>query len=292
MSFLLAARVAGLAGTSPRAIRAPEVAAQEASAGVSGDAPAAALPIRWTPDPVNPARTKVAGDVIRRLDNLRPAEETFESFLHWWVGKAGPGPMEDTEELLAQWTWLNERRVWARVDPVETAPAPSEPPVAEAPEPEPDKPAVTAAEPEPASPPVVTPERGLAAPLAEDHPKIAPGRRKLRPAEAATRFVEWVQICGRAGKFNDRQLAELYREHCKAEDLIALPENFLRRELLKLPEVTRRQETDYVLAKGGIRDRKRNRMWTIAAGAPTTVVEPQPDDETVVPFDLPMRRVA
>lgn len=206
------------------------------------------------------AEVEVAGDAppsaaisarIARCEKLRPKDDKLESFVAWLAEHGGE--IDDPDELLAQYFWM------ASAIGRDKTPEPEPQPVAKSP-PIPAKPAKAPTERE------ITP---------------APARITLKAAEAAERFVEWVQLTGRTGSFSSNELTALYREHCKAEDLIELSDNVLRPALLKLPGVTKHQ-----LDSGAKRGKQRHRpfRWTIAKAA--TVADNIPWT------DLPARKAA
>lgn len=276
MSFWLAALTAGFTASS-RAQRAPEVATSDAPAGASGDAPAAAPFLFRDGDPRDPDKSQAVGAVLRRRDGLMPADPAFDVFVRWWTAQSGP--LEDAEELLAQWAWLESHRAHPAPDAVPPDLVTVVPAAAAAPVDNDTPPASVA-------PPPATPVTG------GGRLRTVPGRRKLRASEAAERFVDWIRLCGRAGLYNSDQLSALYLEHCRAEDLVALHDSVLRPELQQLPGVIKQQSSEIYLRKGGKRDRRRQYLWTILAEPEATVAETASEDADAVPFDLPVRRVA
>lgn len=215
------------------------------------------------------AEVDVAGDAppsaaisarIARWEKLRPTDDSLESFVAW-VADHG-GQIDDPDELLAQYAWMCRAAGWDKATEPDPLPIPDPAPVAKS-SPIPAKPAKVAKLPT---------EREITA---------APARTTLKAAEAAERFVEWVQLTGRTGSFSSNELTALYREHCKAEDLIELSDNVLRPALLKLPGVTKHQ-----LDSGAKRGKQRHRpfRWTISGAA--TVSDNIPWKE------LPARRAA
>jgi len=205
------------------------------------------------------AEVEVAGDAppsaaisarIAQSEKLRPKDDKLESFVSW-VARHG-GSIDDTDELLAQYAWMCRAAGWDKAPEPEPVPIPELAPVAKSP-PIPAKPAKAPTERE------ITP---------------APARVTLKAAEAAERFVEWVQLTGKSGSFSSNELTALYRDHCKAEDLIELSDNVLRPALLKLPGITKHQ-----LDSGAKRGKQRHRpfRWTIAKAATVADDIPWPE---------------
>lgn len=116
--------------------------------------------------------------------------------------------------------------------------------------------------PVPAPPPVlVEPSRIVAEPT----------RKKLKPAEAAARFVEWARLCARCGTYSDPDFRALYLEHCEAEELAPLGDNKLRSALQHLRGDVRKSRTDdYIVVSDGDLARKRHYRWTILPAKPQT----------------------
>lgn len=225
-----------------------------------------------------------------RLARLpRPADSSFVAFIAWHADRGGD--VDDPDELRAQYDWMCSVMGW-RAD--------VEPEISPEPEPEPEQSSHDALLPDlpPDTEPAPAPIATLVEPVTPSPAQVAvrpvaPERRTrttLQAEEAAERFVEWVQLAGRTGTYSSQELAELYREHCKAEDLGPVAENMLRSALIHIPGVSKSQ----IDAAGGGRGRGKRRRafrWTIAAAA--TVALPVNDAEATVPWsDLPDRRVA
>lgn len=302
MTYFLAAQVEGLMQPALRAEgaqggRAPDVATE-----ASGEASVAAL-VGWpvaapaqvsTDDPpANRAKRARAASVLSRRSNLRPAEGSFDAFVKWCISTGSP--LEDADELLAQWEWMTD--VLATPAAI-TFPADSTSSGSFAPEPL----SLALRTPEstenalalPSLPVAVPDESTPVGPIARSASLVRPvaGRQKLRPHEAAERFVEWVRIAGRCRTYNSPDLTDLYREHCRAEDLVELHESVLRPALQALPGVNKTQSDGYASRKGGKKDRKRYFMWTIEA-LPVATDDAIEADEGAAPWTpLPMRRVA
>lgn len=65
---------------------------------------------------------------------------------------------------------------------------------------------------------------------------LGPGvdrRRRLDYPEAAQSFLSWLQEQGETGEIARPRLANLYAEHCEAEGLAIVPENFLLQALAR-----------------------------------------------------------
>jgi hypothetical protein len=221
------------------------------------------------------AEVEIAGDAppsaaisarIARCEKLKPEDDKLESFIAW-VAKHG-GPLDDPDELLAQYAWMCRAAGWDKAPEPDPLPIPEPAPVAQTPPPPAKRGKKQKA-------PKATPADK--APTARE---IAPSPAKttLAASVAAERFVEWVRLSRREGTYSSNELTDLYREHCKAEDLIVLHENVLRPAMLKLDGVIKHQ-----LDTGG-KHRHRPFRWTIAKAA--TVVDDIPWQE------LPIRRVA
>lgn len=191
-------------------------------------------------------------------DFPKPTTQSLGSFVKWWIENGGElDHIDDVDELTALHQWF-----WSRQSQPEPEQNTEEPPMA---------PIATVSHPLPAEKP---PARDVQSPLA---------RTTQQASEAAERFVEWVQLSGKAGSFNSQELSELYREHCRAEDLVPVAENMLRAALIKLhPRVTKTQLDKK--AERGKSSRKRNYRWTIAVGATVSTNIPWPE--------LPQRRAA
>ena len=236
----------------------------------------ATAPVRTGPA----AEVDVAGDAppsaaisarIARCENLRPKDDTLESFIEF-VAERG-GRIDDPDELLAQYFWMCAAREIA----ANTEPRPLAPPNVVA---EPDPSPVAETPPPPAK------RKKQKAPPADKAPvarEIAPAPAKvtLRAELAAERFVEWIRLARREGTYSSNELLTLYQDHCRAEDLVVLHDNVLRPAMLKLPGVTKHQ-----LDSGAKRGKQRHRpfRWTIAKAA--TVVDDIPWS------DLPRRKAA
>ena len=228
------------------------------------------------------AEVEVAGDAppsaaisarIARCEKLKPEDDKLESFVSW-VARNG-GAIDDPDELLAQYAWMCRVAGWDKASEPEGF---SRTPAKTSPLPIPDPAPVAETSPAPA-------KRGKKqkAPKADKAPAAreitpAPVKTTLRAEEAAERFLEWVRLSRRDGTYSSNELTDLYRQHCRAEDLIVLHENVLRPALLQLDGVIKHQ-----LDTGG-KHRHRPVRWTIAKAA--TVV----DD---IPWaDLPRRKAA
>ena len=225
------------------------------------------------------AEVEVAGDTppsaaisarISRSEKLMPKDDTLESFVAW-LSKHG-GQIDDPDELLAQYFWMcaaREQAANTQPEPLITAMIPAEP-----------SPAVAA---KAISAKPAKPKKAFRAVPVDKTPtarEIAPSsaRTTLAASAAAERFVEWIRLSRREGTYSSNDLTALYREHCKAEDLIVLHENVLRPAMLKIAGVIKHQ-----LDTGG-KHRHRPFRWTISKIATVS---------SDIPWtDLPNRRVA
>jgi len=286
MTYLIAAQRGGVLADAhlSRASRAPRVAALEASAETVGAVSAATLML-IDGDPRDETKAARASRSLRGSGNLRPADPSLEAFVRWW-GEQGGEAGADLDEIVAQWQWMTERCK----PEAEPAQEPELEPVIAHDQPKPP------AEPEPAP---VAPKPRVEPILVDgvDAIHVLPGRARLPADEAALRFVDWIRLCGRCGPYNSQGLADLYREHCLAEDLVELPDNVLRPALRRLAgDVTVEQRKTYHLRKGGDRHRRRNFTWTVhpvAGDAQHIPAEATVAADEVVPWpELRMRRVA
>lgn len=192
---------------------------------------------------------------LQRCQNLTPEVRTLGAFVAWWVKHDGPlDHIDDVEELQALYTWMRRSAGWQDTAKA-TAPLPVDP--------------------EPIRQPI--PDK----PLTERAVPATRVRTTLKAAEAAERFVEWVQMTGKTGSYSSQELTDLYRAHCHAEDLVEVPENMFRAALIQIDGVRKTQ-----LDTGDKRGKRRHRpfRWTILRAA--TVSEALPW------IDLPQRRAA
>ena len=233
------------------------------------------------------AEVEIAGDAppsaaiaarISRSEKLKPEDDRLESFVSW-VARHG-GSIDDTDELLAQYTWMCRAAGWDKAAPDEIAPEPEPAPVAETPSSPAKRDKKQKA---PKGRPVVKAPPADKAPAVREIPP-APAKTTLEAKDAAERFVEWIQMTGRTGTYSSAEMTDLYRSHCRAEDLVEVPENMMRSALAQIGEAGGVKK--HTIDNGTSRGRKRHRpcRWTIAKAA--TVADDIPWS------DLPRRKAA
>lgn len=107
----------------------------------------------------------------------------------------------------------------------------------------------------------------------EDVAPVKPFRPKLDAERAAHAFVEWCRNEGRCGTYSSKQITSLYREHCAAEDFVAVADNMLKKHLATIPGVIKDQDETHTSASEGHR-RHRPTRWIIKADAtPDNVID-------------------
>lgn len=199
---------------------------------------------------------------LARWPHLAPRDGSVDAYLDW-IATFPEGDIEAVFDLDAG------HAVMCRLAGFEPVAEPTAETVAEAMSP-PDN---------PVSPPdMATPEGDATemSPLGDievEADEVMTGPVTLKAPEAAERFVEWVRLAGKANvAFTSNEFTAIYRQHCEAEELTALPDNVIRSALAALEDDVRRTRDDKYMGKR----RRRGVRWTILP-APEAELIPWPE---------------
>jgi len=217
--------------------------------------------------------------IRRRRTDMAPAGPSLDDLMAWL--ELHNATVDDPDELAELHATICELNGWALPQTMFRAPVLAPPPL-------PITPPIPAND-DVALPPVDPEPMALRAPVTDDDARIIlhekpsepAGRYRkftaLKAAEAAERFVEWLRIAGYTGVLTSEQIADLYAEHCAAEDLHPIKQATLRNAMAHVSGIAKGHTEKTVKGSGRSKTRLRTTTW---------IVEPA-DASVAIPFDIP-----